>query len=60
MVWNLVKPMNPHLKVLILLLLIAMSKIDDEKKFRKDMFKSKRKSMDEIWQGELISGVVKL
>lgn len=38
-------------------IMIAISKIDDEKKFRKDMFKSKRKSIDEIWFGEPINGI---
>lgn len=32
-------------------------KVDDEKKFRKDMFKSKRKQIDEIWTGQQIPGV---
>ena len=36
--------------------MIAVSKIADEKKFRKDMFKSKRKALDEIWIGEPIMG----
>ena len=48
---------EPSFEGLDFVIMIAMSKIDDEKKFRKDMFKSKRKTMDEIWQGELISGV---
>ena len=39
------------------MIMIAMSKVEDVRKFRKDMFKSKRKSIDEIWQGETISGV---
>ncbi len=38
-------------------IMIAIKKVDDETKFRKDMFKSKRKSIDEIWKGETISGV---
>lgn len=37
--------------------MIAISKIDDGKKFRKDMFKSKRKSVDEIWSGEPMAGI---
>lgn len=32
-------------------IMIAMSKVD-EKSFRKDMYKSKRKTLDEIWQGK--------
>lgn len=38
-------------------IMIAISKVDDEKKFRKDMFKSKRKQIDEIWIGKQIPGV---
>ena len=38
-------------------IMIAIRKIDDSKKFRKDMFKSKRKSLDEIWRGDLLDGV---
>lgn len=38
-------------------IMIAIAKVDDEKKFRKNMFKSKRKPVDEIWQGEYIEGV---
>ena len=38
-------------------IMIAISKIDDEGKFRKDMFKSKRKSKEEIWAGDEIPGV---
>ena len=32
-------------------IMIAISKVDYEEKFRKDMFKSKRKSLEEIWKG---------
>lgn len=38
-------------------IMIAIAKVDDEKKFRKDMFKSKRKPKEEIWIGEEISGI---
>lgn len=41
-------------------IMIAIAKIDDEKKFRKDMFKSKRKSIDEIWSGEQMEGVTEI
>ncbi len=41
-------------------IMIAIAKIDDEKKFRKDMFKSKRKSIDEIWSGEQMDGVTEI
>ncbi len=38
-------------------IMISVKKISDESLYRKDMFKSKRKSMDEIWEGEEIPGV---
>lgn len=33
-------------------IMIAIHKVNDESKFRKDMFKSKRKDLPEIWFGE--------
>lgn len=33
-------------------IMIAIAKIDDPAKFRKDMYKSKRKELNEIWQGD--------
>lgn len=41
-------------------IMIAIAKIDDAKKFRKDMFKSKRKPIDEIWKGEYIKEVTNI
>lgn len=38
-------------------IMIAIAKVDDEKKFRKDMYKSKRKPLEEIWMGKPIEGV---
>lgn len=38
-------------------IMIAIAKVDDEAKFRKDMFKSKRKPIQEIWSGRQIPGV---
>lgn len=38
-------------------IMLAIKKVSDDKKFRKDMFKSKRKSTQEIWQGEHIDDV---
>ena len=32
-------------------IMIAISKVDSEEKFRKDMYKSKRKELSEIWNG---------
>ena len=48
---------EPTFRGLDFVIMIAMSKIDDEKKFRKDMFKSKRKPTSEIWFGEPIMGI---
>ena len=39
------------------IIMISIHKICDDSKYRKDMFKSKRKSIEEIWEGEQISGV---
>ena len=33
-------------------IMIAIAKVDSSDKFRKDMFKSKRKQVEEIWSGE--------
>jgi len=33
-------------------IMIAIAKVDDEAKFRKDMYKSKRKELAEIWNGD--------
>ena len=33
-------------------IMIAIAKVDNEAKFRKDMFKSKRKELSEIWKGD--------
>ena len=38
-------------------IMFAVRKISDLSKFRKDMFKSKRKSLSEIWEGNTINGV---
>ena len=38
-------------------IMIAIHKVDDAAKFRKDMFKSKRKPVDEIWEGDTIKDV---
>lgn len=35
-------------------IMIAIHKINDESLFRKDMFKSKRKPLDEIWDGDTL------
>ena len=33
-------------------IMIAIAKVDSSEKFRKDMYKSKRKDLSEIWQGD--------
>lgn len=35
-------------------IMIAVHKVSDEKKFRKDMFKAKRKPLSEIWSGDTL------
>ena len=37
--------------------MFSIRKISDDSKYRKDMFRSKRKSVEEIWEGEQILGV---
>lgn len=51
------KTQEPQYENLDFVIMIAIAKIADETKFRKDMFKSKRKALDEIWDGETIKGV---
>lgn len=51
------KTSEPSFEGLDFVIMIAISKIDDKKKFRKDMFKSKRKTVDEIWFGEPMRGI---
>lgn len=38
-------------------IMFGIAKVDELSKFRKDMFKSKRKPLEEIWNGDLIEGV---
>jgi len=38
-------------------IMIAIAKIDKEEKFRKDMYKSKRKMLEEIWNGEYYTNI---
>ena len=46
------KPDEQELDGLNFVIMIAIAKIDSPDKFRKDMFKSKRKELSEIWDGE--------
>ncbi len=41
-------------------IMIAIAKVDDPAKFRKDMWSAKRKPLDEIWKGEPIQGVTEI
>ena len=41
-------------------IMIAISKVDKEEKFRKDMFKSKRKELDEIWNGDYYKDIASI
>ena len=51
------KPDNLVYDGLSFVIMFAIAKVDDDKKFRKDMFKSKRKPIEEIWKGKQIVGV---
>lgn len=54
------KTEEPSYEGLDFIIMIAISKVDDVKKFRKDMFKSKRKPIEEIWIGKQIPGVTEI
>ena len=45
------KPEEQQLDGLDFVIMIAIAKVDSETKFRKDMYKSKRKELSEIWNG---------
>ena len=40
--------------------MIAIAKVDSETKFRKDMYKSKRKELSEIWSGNYYLDIASL
>ena len=46
------KPEEKKLDGLDFVIMIAIAKIDSPDKFRKDMYKSKRKELSEIWSGD--------
>ena len=48
------KPDEPQFDGLDYVIMFAIRKVNDETKFRKDMFKSKRKPLEEIWEGETL------
>lgn len=41
-------------------IMIAIAKVSDEVKFRRDMFKAKRKPVEDIWCGEPLKGVTEI
>ena len=51
------KTEEPKYNGLDFVIMMAISKVDDENKFRKDMFKSKRKAKEDIWLGDNIKDV---
>lgn len=46
------KPDEPQFNGLDYVIMFAIRKVNDETKFRKDMFKAKRKPLREIWSGD--------
>ncbi len=54
---GLAKPDITEYEGLDYVIMIMIARLDDEKKFRKDIFKAKRMDTAEIWQGEVIPGV---
>ncbi|MDO4293627.1 MAG: nitroreductase family protein [Eubacteriales bacterium] len=51
------KPELTRCNGLDFVIMIAISKVADERKFRKDMFKARRKERSEIWHGEELEPV---
>lgn len=52
--YGLGKPDLPAYDGLDFVIMIAIHKIQDDSLFRKDMFKAKRKPLEEIWQGDTL------
>ncbi len=50
------KPDEASLDGMVFVIMMGIKKVPEDR-FRKDMFKSKRKNSEEIWQGEPIKGV---
>lgn len=46
------KPNEPTYNGMDFVIMIAIRKVSGETKFRKDMFKAKRKPLDEVWSGD--------
>jgi len=51
------KPEENEHNGLSFVIMMLIAKVDSAEKFRKDMFKSKRKAIEEIWSGDQIPGV---
>lgn len=54
------KPEEKEYEGLDFVIMMAIAKVDSEDKFRKDMFKSKRKSIEEIWSRESYSDIANI
>lgn len=52
--YGLGNPDEPTYDGMDFVIMMAVHKISDESKFRKDMFKAKRKSLGEIWSGDTL------
>ena len=50
------RPDQPSFDGLDFVIMIAIHKVTDETKFRKDMFKAKRKPLEETWVGDGLAG----
>ena len=46
------KPDQPQFQEMDFVIMIAIHKVNNQSLYRKDMFKSKRKTLDEIWSGD--------
>jgi len=51
------KTQEPPFEDMEFVIMFSVRKISNDSKYRKDMFKSKRKSVEEIWEGEQIPSV---
>ncbi len=51
------KAKQPSCEGLDYVIMIAFKKVEDPQKFRRDMFRARRRSIGEIWQGDPIDGV---
>lgn len=54
------KPDEEELDGLDYVIMMAIAKVDSSDKFRKDMFKSKRKEISEIWTGDSFSDIANI